>query len=305
MNPYIAIARVDHWFKNIFVLPGTILAAIFFNLSIGEVLIPTLIALLSTSLIASSNYVINEFLDAEFDQHHPVKKNRPTVLGEIKGIYVVAEYILLVTAGLTLASTLTREFFGFAVILLIMGILYNVKPFRTKDRVYLDVLSESINNPLRLLLGWSAIVTGSLPPSSILLAYWMGGAFLMDVKRYAEYRFISDPSLASLYRKSFRFYTEEKLLIAAFFYALSSSFFLGIFLIKYRIEFLLSFPLFALLFSWYLAIGMKPHSPTQNPENLYKETNFVAYVVLLGLAVTALFFIDIPFLKHLVTRLDY
>ena len=74
-----------------------------------------------------------------------------------------------------------------------MGIIYNVRPIRSKDRIYLDVLSESINNPLRLLLGWSAVLAGMLPPSSILMAYWMGGAFLMAVKRYAEYRFINDP----------------------------------------------------------------------------------------------------------------
>ena len=51
-----------------------------------------------------------------------------------------------------------------------MGILYNVEPIRTKDRAYVDVLSESINNPLRFLLGWSAIVSDVLPPSSVLLA---------------------------------------------------------------------------------------------------------------------------------------
>ena len=30
-----------------------------------------------------------------------------------------------------------------------MGVAYNVPPVRTKDRAYLDVLSESVNNPLR------------------------------------------------------------------------------------------------------------------------------------------------------------
>ena len=38
-----------------------------------------------------------------------------------------------------------------AAVLLLMGIAYNVPPLRTKDRPYLDVLSESVNNPLRLL----------------------------------------------------------------------------------------------------------------------------------------------------------
>ena len=34
-----------------------------------------------------------------------------------------------------------------------MGIIYNVKPIRSKDIVFIDVLSESVNNPLRFLLG--------------------------------------------------------------------------------------------------------------------------------------------------------
>ena len=127
----------------------------------------------------------------------------------------------------------------------------------------------------------------------------------MAIKRYAEFRFINDPERAGLYRKSFMVYTEEKLLISAFFYALSSSFFLGIFLIKYRIEFLLSFPLFALLFAWYLSIGQKRHSPTQNPEKLYKEKWFMLYVIFLGGVVTLLFFLDIPWLHVLMKPVEF
>lgn len=302
---YLKIARFDHWFKNVFMLPGTALAIIFTNISFTDAMLPTLIGILSVCFIASANYVINEWLDAEFDQHHPVKKNRPSVGNKLKAKYVYFEYVVFISLGLGLSLLLPGEFTVFASILLIMGVLYNVKPVRTKDRVYLDVLSESINNPLRLLLGWSAIVSGVLPPSSVLLAYWMGGAFLMAIKRYAEYRFIDDPQRAGLYRKSFKVYTEEKLLLSSFFYALSSAFFLGIFLIKYRVEFLLSFPLFALLFAWYLAIGRKPHSPTQNPEKLYKEKGFIMYIVFLCSVVTILFFVDIPWLHVLIERVKY
>ena len=302
---YIKIARVDHWFKNIFMLPGTALAVIFTNVSLTEIIWPTIIGILSVCFTASANYVINEWLDAESDRHHPVKKNRPSVSGGLQAKYVYLEYCCLILISLSLGSLLTTEFMIFLIALLVMGVLYNVKPFRTKDRVYTDVLSESINNPLRLLLGWSAIVTGALPPSSSLLAYWMGGAFLMAIKRYAEFRFIDDHERAGLYRKSFKYYTEETLLLSAFFYALSSSFFLGIFLIKYKVEFLLSFPLFALLFVWYLAIGRKPHSPTQNPEKLYKERKFMLYIAFLAVAITVIFFIDIPWLNVLVERVEY
>jgi decaprenyl-phosphate phosphoribosyltransferase len=60
-------------------------------------------------------------------------------------------------------------------------------------------------------------------------------------------------------------------------------------------------PLFALLFVWYLHIGMKTDSVTQKPERLYQEPAFLAYVAFLGLVVTALFFTHIPWLSILVT----
>jgi 4-hydroxybenzoate polyprenyltransferase len=255
--------------------------------------------------VASANYVINEYLDREFDKHHPLKKHRPSATGSIRARYMLIEYVLLAVVGLSIAATINLEFLGWSALLLIMGVIYNVRPFRSKDRIYMDVLSESINNPLRLLLGWSAIAAGAFPPSSILLAYWMGGAFLMGVKRYAEFRFIDDPERAGMYRRSFKFYNSEKLLLSSIFYALTSSFFLGIFLIKYRVEFLLTFPLFALLFVWYLHLGMKEDSIAQRPERMYKEKGFLAYVAFLGAAVVALFLIDIPWLHSFMDATRY
>jgi decaprenyl-phosphate phosphoribosyltransferase len=302
LSDYVALARPDHWFKNVFMLPGVALALVLraepLSLSLVRDLV---IAFVATCLIASANYTINEWLDADFDRHHPVKRLRPSALGHVSMGLVGLQWFLLAAAGVALASVLGILFMRVAALLLCMGIVYNVQPLRTKDRPYLDVLSESINNPLRFMLGWAAVVSTTLPPSSILLAYWMGGAFLMAVKRYAEFRFIGNPTTAALYRRSFRSYTEETLLLSSFFYALTAAFFLGVFLIKYRIEFLLSIPLFALLFVWYLHIGMKADSVTQKPERLYQEPAFLAYVLFLGLVVTALFIIHIPWLSILVT----
>ena len=305
LKPYLDIARFDHWFKNVFMLPGMALAWLLVDVPLTSIAVSGLIALLSTGFIASANYVINEWLDAEFDRHHPIKQSRPSALGNVRAAYVYTEYLLFVGIGLGLAALLSREFVLFSLLLLLMGVLYNVRPFRTKDRALLDVLSESINNPIRLLLGWSAIVSGSLPPSSILFSYWMGGAFLMAMKRYAEYRFIDDPDRAGLYRRSFRYYTEEKLLLSSFFYAVMSAFFLGIFLIKYRIEFIISLPFFALLYVWYLHIAMKLHSASQEPEKLYREPAFIAYVVFLAALVGALFLVDLPVLNILIEPVSF
>lgn len=305
VEDYVRIARPDHWFKNLFMLPGIALAMVLAGIHWSDALWPALVGIISTCFVASANYVINEWLDAEFDRHHPIKKLRPSALGRIKARYVYVEYALLATIGLGLASFLTPEFFWISVLLLVMGVLYNVRPFRTKEVAFLDVLSESVNNPIRLLLGWSALVSAQLPPSSILLAYWMGGAFLMAMKRYAEFRFINNPEQAGLYRASFKHYTEESLLLSTFFYALTSVFFLGIFLVKYRIEFILSFPLLAALFTWYLAIGLKPVSASQTPEKLYREKAFVSFVVLLCMAIAALFVLEIPALSVFVEPIQY
>ncbi|MEM7281013.1 MAG: UbiA family prenyltransferase [Pseudomonadota bacterium] len=302
---YIRIARFDHWFKNLFVLPGTALAVVLGNVPVASVLWPTVLALLATGFIASANYTINEWLDAESDAKHPLKKNRPGACGRLKTHWVLLQYGSFAALGLSISLLLTRPFMVVAASLLVMGLLYNVRPFRTKDKAILDVVSESVNNPIRLLLGWSAIITTAVPPSSILLAYWAGGAFLMSIKRYAEYRHIANPSLAAQYRDSFAWYTERRLLLLSFFCALCSAFFLGIFLIKYRIEFLISFPFLALLFVWYFAIGMRPDSTAQRPEHLYKNRGFTAYVTFLVCLVALLFWVDLPFLYVLMEEVQF
>jgi decaprenyl-phosphate phosphoribosyltransferase len=296
----VAIARPDHWFKNIFMLPGAALAAVLTKDPFPHEIGWLVLALVSTCLVASANYTINEWLDAEFDRHHPIKKYRPSAAGRITAAVAYTQWAILAMVGISIAAAISTNFLLFSGILLGMGLLYNVKPLRTKDRQYLDVLSESINNALRFLLGWSAIISDVLPPSSILLAYWMGGAYLMAIKRYAEYRFINSAELAGLYRRSFKYYTEESLLASAFFYALCSAFFLGVFLIKYRIEFLLSIPFLALLFTWYLVIGMRAQSPAQSPEKLYREKPFVVYVAALSGLIVVLFFVHLPWLNVLV-----
>src|SRR5437667_114714 len=81
----------------------------------------------------------------------------------------------------------------------IMGCIYTIRPIRSKDLPYIDVLSESINNPLRMLAGWFIASTASVAPASLLLSYWMVGCFFMAIKRYAEYREIGDPARAAAY----------------------------------------------------------------------------------------------------------
>jgi decaprenyl-phosphate phosphoribosyltransferase len=293
--PYLAIARPDHWFKNVFMALGVFLAYFYHP----EVFGPTTIASIAwavfiTCLAASSNYVLNEILDAPTDRSHPVKRNRPIPSGQVRLSIAYAEWILLGVASLAMAALLNRPFFGSILLLLVMGIVYNVRPIRAKEHPYVDVLCESINNPIRLLLGWFAVTATEFPPLSLLVAYWMIGAFFMATKRLAEYRSIADPAVAGAYRRSFRHYNQENLLISMFFYTTSFALFLGVFIIRYHLELILIFPLVAGFVCYYLHVAFKKDSAAQNPERLYREKGLMLYLGVCVLAFIGLMFVHVP-----------
>lgn len=302
LRPYIAIARMDHWFKNLLVITGTALAGYATATPVADFAVRFLVGIAAVCLAASANYVINEWLDLEFDRHHPLKQGRPSVLGQVTGTGVCIEYAVLASIALSLGWFVGVAFTATVAFFLLMGLIYNVPPVRSKDVAYLDVLSESLNNPIRLVLGWFIVTPLPLPPSTVVFAYWMGGAFVMAVKRYAEYRYLASPEIAGRYRKSFERYTEPSLLISAMFYAVCGSFFLGVFLVKYRVELVLTLPFIAVIFAWYLHLGMKPDSPAQRPEYLYREKKFVAYLVFVTLIFVSAFIIDVPALRWFLDR---
>jgi 4-hydroxybenzoate polyprenyltransferase len=257
------------------------------------------IAVFATCLVASSNYVLNELLDGPRDRLHPEKKHRPVPSGKIKPAIAYVEWLALAAAGFGLALSINVYFFASAAWLWLMGIAYNVPPLRTKEWPYLDVLSESVNNPIRLLLGWFALVTTHVPPVSLVIAYWMVGAFFMAMKRFAEFRHIGDKRVAAAYRRSFEYYTEERLLVSLIFYATTCALFAGIFIVRYHLELILFTPFAAGMFAYYLHIGLLPNSPVQNPEKLYRQRGFFAYMLLVTVIFVLLMFTSIPGLYHL------
>ena len=216
---------------------------------------------------------------------------------EFSGRLIWAQWAILVAIGLLLAMVSSRVMLIAAAIFALQGIIYNVRPFRAKDMPYSDVIVESINNPLRLVIGWTMIDAQTLPPASIIMSYWFGGAFLMASKRLSEYRqIVSTHGLDVLgrYRASFARYTDVSLTVSCFVYAILASFLLAVFFIKYRIEYVLIMPLITILFGMYLSISMSIDSSAQNPEKLYKERGLIAAVVAIFVCFIILTFVDIP-----------
>jgi 4-hydroxybenzoate polyprenyltransferase len=304
---YVAIARLDHATKHVFILPGVLLALMLRGVRTDTLVLDVAMGLLAAVAIASANYVINEWLDRDFDRHHPTKSGRTALQVRLNPVLVYAEWAGLVLLGLGAAWLASPAMFLVVLLFALQGVIYNIRPFRSKDKPYLDVISESVNNPIRLLIGWLMIDPTTLPPSSIVLSYWFGGAFLMAAKRLSEYREIvatHGVELLERYRASFKGYTETRLTVSCLIYAVLSSFFLGIFLIKYRVEYLLTFPAFACLFGMYLALSMKAGSVAQKPEKLFAEPRLMITVAALVVMVVFCTFVDVHFLRAL-THQDY
>jgi decaprenyl-phosphate phosphoribosyltransferase len=287
LKAHLAIARLDHSIKNLFVLPGVVVP-----LSTGAVVltgamgVKLVIAFVAITLVACSNYVINEVLDAPFDRLHPIKKNRPAARGLVNVPLAYVQWLIMMVVGVGIGYFCIGHMFALAALVLwIMGCLYNFPPVRTKDVPYLDVLTESINNPLRMLLGWYT-VTVLVPPVSLLIAYWMIGCYFMGLKRFSELNEIGDRAVAGSYRASFKHYTPESLLVSVCFYASTAMLFLGAFIIRYRMELILGFPFVAFTMAIYLKLAFKAESAVQNPEKLYKEPllmgSFLATVLVMG-----------------------
>jgi 4-hydroxybenzoate polyprenyltransferase len=294
---YLEIARLSHWVKNVFVLPGLAVALFAAGAPLDLALVlRTALGLLSIGLVASSNYVLNEVLDAPYDRVHPARCSRPVPAGRVAVPVAYAEWVALGALGVGLAARVSAPFAWTATSLWIMGCVYNVPPVRSKDLPYVDVLSEAVNNPIRFLAGWYLVDPGVLPPASLLLSYWMVGCYFMAIKRFAEFRELGDPQAAARYRRSFAFYTDARLLVSISFYSAASMLFLGAFLMRYRLELILSFPFVAIVMAQYLRMAFDENSAAQAPERLYREPRLMASLAACTVVSCALLFVDVPWL---------
>ena len=299
IRAHVAIARFDHVAKNVFILPGVLLPLTVQPEHLSwQLAMRIVIGFVAASLVACSNYVINEVLDAPYDRFHPTKNSRPAVLGLVNVPLAYVQWILMMVAGISLGWLVSKPFVIVLAALWMMGCIYNIPPLRTKDVPYVDVISESINNPLRLLLGWFMVTTTLIPPVSLLASYWLVGCYFMALKRTSEFREIADKHSAAAYRRSFKYYSEESLMVSVMFYASAAMLFFGAFIIRYRIELVLSFPLIAYVMAVYLRLSYEEGGAAQHPEGLHRNFKLMAPIFICAIVMQILLRVDIPWMEN-------
>lgn len=308
-----SIPRPSHVLKNLLILPGAGLGwmlaeepsmGIHLSDSIGDVSL----VFIACCLVASWNYTLNDFCDRDGDRWHPEKSGRVTGGERIAFPKLLASGVALLSAtaglvwigGLGAAVTVTLGLFALS------GLLYNVSPVRLKRFPFLDVMVEAVNFPIRLVLGWYAVLPeGPLPPLSAMLAMWAFGGVLLTGKRAAELARIGDSATARAYRPALLHYTRERALVVVSLYGMVMLFGAGVLFAVYPPLHNLIFLLPAVLalmgiYLWKLADGGLAARELE-PEKLLRRP--VVWLAGVALGALALGLVALP--EDLTVRLGF
>ncbi|MDF1877128.1 decaprenyl-phosphate phosphoribosyltransferase [Sulfurimonas sp. SAG-AH-194-L11] len=174
MKNLITLLRPHQYVKNLFIFAPLIFA---FNFNEESVLNATL-AFILFSLLASSIYVLNDFMDIEEDKKHPTKKNRPLASGAIS--LTTANFIFLGLSSTTLIATylFSTPLFAVLVMYFVLNILYS---FRLKHIAIVDIFIIATGFVLRLFAG--AQVTETPLSMWIIIITFLLAIFLALAKR--------------------------------------------------------------------------------------------------------------------------
>lgn len=113
-----------------------------------------LIFVASSPLIWSAAYILNDLTDVHLDKQHPLRKQRIDALENIGTNRLILIIIFLVFLSLFIGLSINHYVFFLLCLLFLSQILYTLKPFRFKERLFFDIFLNSINSALRFLLGW-------------------------------------------------------------------------------------------------------------------------------------------------------
>jgi 4-hydroxybenzoate polyprenyltransferase len=175
----IRLLRPKQWVKNVFVCAGVFFGA---RLHDVELLIAMGLCFVAFSLMGSSVYVLNDYLDRESDRQHPTKRNRPLASGAVSTTQGFAAGAVCVVLSVAAAWTAEPRVLGIVLAYLAINTAYSL---RLKHLAVVDVFCIASGFMLRILAGTWGI---RIPPSGwLLLTGMFVTLFLGFAKRRAEW----------------------------------------------------------------------------------------------------------------------
>ncbi|MFV0211129.1 UbiA prenyltransferase family protein [Empedobacter falsenii] len=196
MTHYLKFMRVNQWVKNLFVFLPLFFSGNLFNI---DLLIESFYGFLIFSFVASSIYIINDYVDIEKDKKHPEKKNRPLASGKIsKQNAFILFLVLLVLTCFLLWTFGTLQVAILVGIYFLMNIAYS---FKLKQVAILDVMIIAFGFLLRVFVG--GYMTGILVSDWTILLVFDLALILALGKRRGE---LVNAELEGVTRKSLNGY---------------------------------------------------------------------------------------------------
>lgn len=182
-------ARPRQWLKNVALFTTILFTGHLFN---GPQFTAALLGFIAFCFLSSSNYILNDVLDAPADRRHPFKKFRPVASGKLPIKTALLVSLLLLAGGLSIASTVGQTFFLFSITFILLQYSYSIV---LKHISVIDIIAITIGYVLRVYAGEAA--------SGYHISIWLALAalslalFLAIGKRRAELTLIQSSGDAS------------------------------------------------------------------------------------------------------------
>ena len=179
--------RPGQWTKNLFVF-----AALVFAQRLGDMdaIMKAVIAFFVFCALSSTVYLINDVLDREQDQRHPLKAHRPIASGVLSPTLALTAAAAVGIAAMIAASALGWQFFQTAAAYVVLLIAYSAF---LKHIVILDVLTIAAGFTLRAAAGAAAI---AVPMSHwLLVCTTLLALFIALSKRRHELTLLTDTAI--------------------------------------------------------------------------------------------------------------
>src|ERR1700683_148959 len=176
----VRLLRPRQWVKNVFVCAGMLFGGQWHD---PKLLMTLALTFAAFSLMGSSVYVFNDYLDRESDRHHPTKRNRPLVSGAVAVAHGFAAAAVCFGLSVIMAAAADMRVLCIVMIYLLINVAYSL---RLKHQPVIDVFCISSGFMLRILAGTWGI---RIPPSGWLILTGMFiTLFLGFAKRRAEWK---------------------------------------------------------------------------------------------------------------------
>ena len=148
LKNWFGLIRVHQWMKNLLLFLPLIMSHAFFDF---ELVFINLLAFLSFSLIASSGYIINDFMDIESDRKDSHNKHRPIAAGTISIRDSFITFFSFILLGFTVSILkLSFLFTIFLILYLLISLSYT---FFLKKIVIIDIITLSMLYNIRIISG--------------------------------------------------------------------------------------------------------------------------------------------------------